>query len=75
MEVNMEKTEEKPKRKQQRRALLPPEFEVRDLTWAVGINCQCGHQLDLFTWNIPEERVCKKCGRKYSIKLLAYQEY
>jgi hypothetical protein len=57
------------------RVLSAIEFEVRDLSWAAAVNCICGHQLDLFTWNIPEERVCPKCGRKYSVRLVGYEEF
>ena len=56
-----------------KRMLGPEEYEVRDITWAVGINCSCGYQLDLFTYNIEEEKVCKKCGKKYDIELKVFE--
>ncbi len=65
--------EEKKKKGPSKRPLLPTEFEVRNLDWAVGIKCQCGHEIDLFIRNIDIERVCSKCGRKYDIALRAYQ--
>lgn len=55
------------------RELIPTEYEVRDITWAVGLKCVCGRELDLFNWNEPIERVCKDCGRKYDIILKAYE--
>lgn len=61
--------------KKEPRLLSEGEFEIRDLTWAVGVTCKCGRELDLFQWNIPEELRCKYCGRAYFVKLDVYQDY
>jgi hypothetical protein len=56
-----------------RRILNADEFEVRDIKWAVGIKCTCGHELDLFNRNQDFEMVCKKCGRGYDVELVGYE--
>ena len=62
-----------PKERITERELNQEEYEVRDLTWAVGVKCKCGYELDLFTWNEPTERKCKVCGRQYEIRLKTYE--
>jgi hypothetical protein len=63
---------DKSRKRPKKRALLPAEYEIRDLMWAVGVKCQCGYDLDLFIRNQDFERVCKKCGKKYDVQLRVY---
>lgn len=55
------------------RELSETEFEVRDLQWAVGVQCPCGRGLDFFIRLQPHEMVCPVCNRHYEIKLKAYE--